>query len=190
MGFNFNNRRIQKFIDDVRNFKTNLIQFDVDRVKREATRQFAVEMTKMVIKTLKSHPDINAPATTGPYESGPGPSIASREAWIVKKDSRGAYSVQPHPEVRQRAVVLNDGLGRIEPTGDGPLRWYVNGVPRFAEFIPADKTHNETRYWQTAFNSLVQSGKMEDIGVTELEAEADRAFNKRTTVVDYEDIYE
>lgn len=180
MGFNFSTRKIREFIDEIRNFKTNLVQFDVDRVKRESAKRFAEEMTDVVIDILVNHDELNVPATSGPYESGPTPSMATKRAWKVRKAGRNDYTVRPHPSVRQRAIVLNDGYGTIEPNGDDPMGFTINGVPRLSYEVEGP---DAARYWQSAFRALLQSDKIDEIAKEELNEEADRAFKSSTTVI-------
>lgn len=142
---------------------------DMDKVKKETLRGIASVAASFVREAVVASPEINAPATEGPYESGPGPSMASKEAWVVDEISDSHFQVRPHPLVRQRAIVLNDGYsGRIEPKQADALRFTVNGVPRFAAWVEGP---DAAGYWEAAFRRLEHSGEFERIGMRELRKE-------------------
>lgn len=147
---------------------------DMESVKEETLRRVAAEMADMVRQAVIEEPDIQSPALNSPYERGEGPSMATKDAWMVEKRGSNRYTVTPHPLVEQRATVLNFGYpGKIRPTNADYLRFTVNGVPIFRKEVEGP---DETGYWQAAFQRLESSDKLEEIAREELSEELEEKF--------------
>lgn len=155
-------------ISDLEEFKFNIEKIDMDKVKTETVRVTANVMAKKVRDAVLQEPRINT-GGSGPYERGEGPSMGTKDAWIVEPKSDDSFEVRPHPLVRQRAIVLNDGYpGTITPDGDKKLRFTVYGVPMFREEVSGPEA---TNYWRVAFQQMQKSREMEKIGERELRKE-------------------
>lgn len=165
---------IGEFSEDLEDFEMSLKAIDMETVKRNTVRRAAQEMASMVRQAVFES-SINSPADKiSPYESGDGPPLATNDAWLVKKESNNEYSVQPKPEVRQRAVVLNFGYpGEITPTDSPFLVFEVNGEPVWAKSVEGPEA---TGYWQKAYQRMQESGKLEEIAEEELSDEFERKF--------------
>lgn len=158
---------------DLDNFLMSVESVDMESVKQETLRRVAEEMASMVRQAVFES-SIKSPADKiSQYEGGAGPPLATNEAWMVNKDGN-RYTVTPHPEVEQRAVVLNFGYpGTIRPTNAEYMRFTVDGVPVYRKEVPGP---DETGYWQVAFQRMEQSGKLEDIAQEELNKEFEEKF--------------
>jgi hypothetical protein len=162
------NYEIGEISDDLEDFRITLRSIDMESVKERTLKRVAQEMSKMVRQAVFES-SIKSPADKiSPYEGGPGPPLATGDAWIVKKEGAN-YVVRPHPEVRQRAVVLNFGYpGEITPNNGEFLRFMVEGEPVFARSVSGPEA---TGYWQAAYQRMENSGKLEDIAGEELRRE-------------------
>lgn len=151
--------------------RAQLGAIDEDEVKKETARRIAEEAAKMVRQAVFES-SIRSPADKiSPYEGGPGPALATSPAWIVEETGKNTYTVSPHPQVRQRAHVLNYGYpGKITPTTADYMRFTVNGVPVFRKEVDGP---DPVGYWEAAFRRLEQSGKIEEIAEEVLEEEVD-----------------
>lgn len=157
-----------EIIDDLEELKFSLDSIDMEKVKRETVRISADKMSEKVRDAVIQDPTINT-GGSGPYESGPGPSMGTKDAWEVISRGNSSFIVKPHPEVEQRAIVLNDGYpGKIEPTGDSPLRFTVYGTPMFAESVDGPEARN---FWRAAFQKMQQNNEVEKIGKNQLQIE-------------------
>lgn len=160
--------------DELEELRFNLDAIDIDKVKQETVRSTAMVMNSMVRQTLVAEERLNIPATKGPYESGPGPSMADKDAWIVEPVGDSEYTVRPHPQVKQRAYVLNYGYsGPITPNSADALRFTINGIPVYRDSVPGPEP---TNYWQAALTRMEKSGKFERIGERELRKEIEEQF--------------
>lgn len=163
--------------EEIEEFGINLSRIDVENVKKETLARTARDLAEIVAMQVVQNTEINAPADTGPHESGPGPSMADgtrKGAWIVKRDGRSEYTVRPHPLVRKRAIVLNYGYpGEITPDNSDYLRFTVDGVPQFRKSVPGPDAAN---YWQAAMNELNSKDKLVKNGEIELRDEVERQF--------------
>lgn len=162
---------IGEFSEDLEDFEMKLKAIDMETVKRNTVRRAAQEMASMVRQAVFES-SIKSPADKiSPYEEGDGPPLATNDAWLVKKKSNNEYSVQPKPQVRQRAVVLNFGYpGEITPTDEPFLVFEVNGEPVWAKSVEGPEP---TGYWQKAYQRMQESGKLEEIAEEELSDEFD-----------------
>lgn len=160
---------IGEFSKDLEDFQMSLEAIDIESVKEKSVRRAAQEMAGMVRQAVFES-SIRSPADKiSPYEGGDGPPLATNEAWLVKKDGANRYTVQPHPRVRQRAVVLNFGYpGEITPKNSEFLVFEVEGQPVFAKSVEGPEA---TGYWQAAYQRMKNSGKFEDIIAEELNEE-------------------
>ena len=160
--------------EDLENFALSVQAVDMESVKEETLKRVASEMAEMVRQAVIAEPSITTPALNSPYERGPGPSMATKDAWQVTKAGGNRYTVSPHPSVRQRAIVLNFGYpGMIRPTNADYLRFTVDGVPVFRKEVPGP---DETGYWQAAFQRMESSDKLEQIAQEELDEELEEKF--------------
>lgn len=171
MAINFRIQNIQK---DLEKMNANLEAIDMESVKERTTRRVAEKMASMVRQAVFES-SIKSPASKiSPYESGDGPPLATNDAWMARKTGANRYSVFPHPEVRQRAIVLNFGYpGMIRPTNKDYLRFTVNGVPTFRKEV---KGPDAVGYWQVAYRRMESSGKLEEIAEEELNIEFEEKF--------------
>lgn len=160
---------IGEFSEDLQDFQMTLEAIDMESVKENTVRRAAEEMASMVRQAVFES-SIKSPASKiSPYESGDGPPLATNEAWMVEKDGPNRYTVRPHPQVRQRAVVLNFGYpGEITPKNGEFLRFTVEGEPVYARSVEGP---DETGYWQAAYRRMQNSGKIEEIAAEELNRE-------------------
>jgi len=159
---------------DLENFLFSVEAVDMESVKERTLKRVAAEMADIVRQTVIAEPKITTPALNSPYERGPGPSMATMDAWQVSKSGANRYIVSPHPLVRQRAVVLNFGYpGMIRPTNADYLRFTVDGVPVFRKEVPGP---DETGYWSAAFQRMESSDKLEEIAQDELNKELEEKF--------------
>lgn len=173
---------------EVDNLQTDLVEFeeyidsvDMEKVFRTTIKEAATTLAEMVRQAVVAEEDIRSPARlNSPFENGPGPSMARRRAWKVKKKG-DRYIVKPHPEVEQRATVLNSGWGTITPNSADKLAFTVSGIPSSSEgttetrsLIQKDSVDgpDETAYWQAALRRFEESDELERIGVRELREEA------------------
>jgi len=160
--------------EDLNRMSANIEAVDMDSVKERTLKRVAGAMADHVREAVVAEPDITTPALNSQYEQGPGPNMARRAAWQVRKTGANRYSVFPHPEVRQRAVVLNFGYpGMIRPTNSEYLRFTIDGVPVFRKEVEGP---DETGYWQAAYQQLQSSNKLERIAEEELNAEFEAVF--------------
>jgi len=160
---------IGKFSDDLDDFQATLEAIDMESVKERTVKRAADEMAGMVRQAVFES-SIKSPASKiSPYESGDGPPLATNDAWIVTKDGANRYTVRPHPQVRQRAVVLNFGYpGKITPKNGEFLKFTVEGEPVWAREVDGPEA---TGYWQSAIQRMRNSGKLEEIAAEELNEE-------------------
>lgn len=162
---NFEVLGLEQGIDD---FASSIDSINVDKIEKKTLKKAAHELSEMVRQAVVAEDDITSPAMNGPYERGPGPSMATGDAWLVK-ESGDSYTVEPHPQVEQRAVVLNYGYpGEITPNNSEVLKFEVNGVPVFADSVSGP---DYTGYWQAAMRRFRNSGKLKRIAESELEKE-------------------
>jgi len=166
--------QLQNIEKDLAQMSTNIQAVDMESVKERTLKRVAEEMSGMVRQAVFES-NIRSPASKiSPYESGDGPPLATNDAWLVKKTGGNRYSVFPHPEVRQRAMVLNFGYpGMIRPTNAEYLRFTVDGVPVFRKEVEGP---DATGYWQAAFQKMQNSDKLQEIANEELEAEFEEKF--------------
>jgi hypothetical protein len=157
------------------NIEHNLEDLDLDismeEVKRRTLKRAADELAEMVAVAVRSEDDITSPGLNSKYGRGPGPSMATKSAWVVERKGN-SYTVSPHPLVEQRAVVLNYGYpGKIRPKNADFLKFTVKGVPEpiYAKEVDGP---DETGYWQAAMTNFEKSGRLEEIALEELEREA------------------
>lgn len=170
MSNEFNVRQIS---NDLKSLDASIEAIDMEKVERETLKRAANTMSEMVRQAVIAEDNINAPAISGPYQRGEGPTMAQRAAWKVVEDGN-SYRVRPDPRVEQRAIVLNYGHpGRIYPDGDGPLRFYVDGAPVFAESVEAP---DYTGYWQAAMRRFRNSDRLRQMAADELQKEIDDKF--------------
>lgn len=168
------NYSIQNIEKDLAQMSANVEAIDMESVKRRTLKRVADEMSKLVRQAVVDEPSITTPALNSPYKQGPGPSMSRHDAWMVEKTGANRYSVFPHPEVRQRAMVLNFGYpGMIRPTNSEFLRFTVDGTPVYAEEVEGPEY---TGYWQAAYRKLQNSNKLEEIAGQELQAEFEEKF--------------
>lgn len=171
MGIDFGNIGLD---DELGEFRVSIEEINMESVKKRTAKEFANEMAEQVRLAVVAEDDITSPAMNSIYDRGPGPSMASRNAWQVNSMGSNGYRVTPHPQVEKRAAILNYGSdGPITPDGDKPFeimidghpiyRWAVSGVP-------------ETNYWSAAMRNLEASGKIEQIAEKELRAEIEESF--------------
>jgi hypothetical protein len=148
---------------------------DTEKITRNTMRRIAEEMTEMVRVAVVAEDDIKSPASLlSPYEAGDRPQMTQKDAWQVHKVTRDSYTVRPHPNIRQRAVVLNYGYqGRITPTNADYLRFTIDGVPTFRKSVEGP---DETGYWEKAIQKMEQSDKPKRIAKDELEEELDESI--------------
>lgn len=164
---------IAEISEDLDDFQMSLKAIDMESVKENTLERIAEKMAEMVRQAVFGS-SIRSPADKiSPYEGGDGPPMATRDAWIAQKDGN-KWTVTPHPQVRQRAVVLNFGYpGTIRPTDSEYMRFTVNGVPTFRKEVPGPEP---TGYWQAAFRRMEQSGKLTEIASEELDEEFEEKF--------------
>lgn len=168
-----NQFNVRELSSDLNKLNTSLEAVDMEKVERETLKRAAHTMSEMVRQAVIAEDDINAPAISGPYQRGGGPTMAQRAAWKVVEDGN-SYRVIPDPRIEQRAIVLNYGYdGRIYPDGDGPLRFYVDGAPVFAEWVEGP---DYTGYWQAAMRRFRNSDRLRQMAADELQKEIDEKF--------------
>jgi hypothetical protein len=168
MGINF---KQNDFENKLKEFTEDLQSIDVEEVEKRSMKRIASEMSEMVRLAVIAEDDITSPAINSVWDRGPGPSMSQESAWIVKQFGETSYTVEPHPKVEQRAVVLNFGYpGTITPNNTEYMKFNLNGVPIYRKEVPGP---DETGYWQAAFNNLEKSGKVEEIMEEELQKEVD-----------------
>lgn len=173
MPIDLNVSNIQHEISD---FAFKLEKIDMESVKKSTAKRTAEAMSEMVRQAVVAEGDIQSPPIGGnsPYTRGDGPSMSTGAAWLVEQVGSDKYVVTPHPEVRQRAIVLNYGYpGRITPNSAEALRFTIKGVPVFATSV---KGPDPTGYWQAAYRRMQSSDKLERIANDELEKEIDEVF--------------
>lgn len=167
---------VEDLSSDLIELRSDIEAIDMDAVKKRSTKRFAEEMAEYVRKAVVNS-DIQTPGMNSIYGRGPGPSMSTASAWVVKQDGKNRYSVRPHPKVRQRAIVLNYGYpGRITPNDSEALKFEVKGVPEpvFAKSVSGP---DYTGYWQAAMKNLESSGRLEEIANEELEEEVEFKFS-------------
>lgn len=159
--------------EDLEDFQITLRSVDMESVKERTLKRVAKEMSNMVRQAVFES-SIKSPADKiSPYEGGDGPPLATGDAWIVAKEGAN-YTVRPHPEVRQRAVVLNFGYpGEITPNNGEFLKFTVEGQPVWAKSVSGPEA---TGYWQAAYQRMENSGKLQDIAGEELRKEFDESI--------------
>lgn len=164
-----NSFKVRNIQSDLFDLSSSLEAVDMESVKIETIRRSAHAMAEMVRQAVVAEDKIKAPANFhSEYDGGPGPSMAHRNAWNVIKTGN-TYEVRPHPEVKQRAIVLNYGYpGEITPNTADVLKFNINGVPVFAESVSGPEY---TGYWQAAERRFRASGKLERIAAAELREE-------------------
>jgi len=146
------------------------LEIDMEKVERNTLKRSADALAEMVRQAVVDEDSISSPANLlSEYEGGPGPSMSRRKAWVVQR-IRNKWVVRPHPQVEQRATVLNYGYpGRITPNNADALRFTINGVPVYRDSVEGPE---RTRYWQAAVRRFRQSGELERIAQAELREEA------------------
>jgi hypothetical protein len=166
--------RVENIDKDLAQMSANIEAIDMDSVKKKTAKRIAEEMSKMVRQAVFES-GIKSPADKiSKYSGGDGPPMVTNAAWLVRQTGPNRYSVFPHPEVRQRAIVLNYGYpGRITPNSADALRFEVNGTPVFAESVEGPDAYN---YWDKAWRRIQKSKKIDDILGEELEAEFEEKF--------------
>lgn len=157
----------------------NLEELDArtDDIVERAVEKTAEDMAEIVATHVTANPEINSPATSGPYERGPGPSMSTKEAWKVRRMNKNTFQVRPRPEVEQRAIVLERGHipNRIFPKQADVLRFTVNGVPVYRESVQGTTAR---RYWQGALQEIESKNHLGQHLQDEIEEEADRIFGR------------
>lgn len=158
---------IEHNFEDLRH---RLDDIDMENVERMTLKRSANALAEMVREAIVAEDDITSPADLNSiYEGGDGYPLSQRKAWVVEK-SRGSWTVRPHPQVEQRATVLNYGYpGRITPNNADALRFTINGVPIYRDWVEGP---DETGYWQAALRRFRKSGELERIAQAELREEA------------------
>lgn len=155
---------------EVEEFRLSLEAIDMERVKKNTLKDMANNAWRAINKALNREENISF-GLNSKYERGEGPSMFSRNAWVVTKKSNSQYTIRPHPKVEQRAVTLNYGYpGEITPDGDSPMRYTVKGTPRYRWAVSGPEA---TGYWNAAFRQM-RDGKMKEIGERELRKELER----------------
>lgn len=171
MPIEFDVQQIQAQISD---FEFKLDRVDMESVKEKTMKRTADAMAEMVRQAVVAEDDITSPAMNSKYSRGSGPPMATSKAWLTEKVGPNRYIVTPHPEVRQRAIVLNFGYpGRITPNTADALRFTIDGVPVYAKSV---KGPDPTGYWQAAYQRMQSSDKLKRIANEELEKEIDEVF--------------
>lgn len=146
----------------------------MESVKENTAKRTADAMAEIVRQAVVAEDDITSPAMSSKYSRGDGPPMATGAAWLTEKVGPNRYIVTPHPEVRQRAIVLNFGYpGRITPNNSPVLSFTINGVPVAFESV---KGPDATGYWQAAYQRMQQSDKLRRIANDELEGEIEDIF--------------
>lgn len=142
----------------------------MESVKRRTMKRTAEAAAEMVRQAVVAEDDIKSPASLlSEYDSGPGPSLSWSAAWQVDPVGNDRFVLNPHPKVRQRAIVLNFGYsGDITPNQADVLKFNVNGVPMYRESVSGP---DATGYWQAAFQRMRSSDKLERIATGELQRE-------------------
>lgn len=156
--------QVERELDE---FQFSLEQIDMEEVKEDTLRSVAMVLQSYVIQQLRAESKITK-GSESEYEEGPGPSMFSRDAWLIQKDSDSRYRLRPHPQVEQRAFVLNRGWGEITPNSADYMRFTVDGVPVYRESVPGP---DRTQYWQQAFRKLEESGEFERVASNRLQRE-------------------
>jgi len=166
--------QLQNIEKELSQMSTNIQAVDMESVKERTLKRVAERMSWMVRQAVFES-SIKSPASKiSPYESGDGPPLVTNDAWLFKKTGANRYSVFPHKDVRQRAMVLNFGYpGMIRPTNDEYLRFTVDGVPVFRKEVEGP---DAIGYWQAAFQKMQNSDKLQEIANEELDAEFEEKF--------------
>jgi hypothetical protein len=164
---------VENIEKDLEEMEMNLHQIDMESVKEKTLKRVADEMASTVRQAVFES-SIKSPASKiSEYDSGEGPPMATNDAWIVKKDGENRYTVVPHPDVRQRAIVLNFGYPGKITADDGYMEFNVNGTPMYRKEVEGPEA---VGYWQAAFQKLQNSNKLQEIGEEELEIEFEEKF--------------
>jgi len=158
--------------EDLEDFQITLEAIDMESVKEETAKRAAREMSKMVRQAVFES-SINSPAKSeSDFEAGTPPALVMGDAWRVGKRNTGEYFVLPHPNVRQRAIVLNYGYpGKITPNDSEFLKFKVEGEPVWAKEVDGPEA---TGYWQKAIRRMKDSDKLDEIAREELNKEVER----------------
>lgn len=180
MRFNHN------FDDKLREFRQQLglLETQVDDAVSKAVEKTAEDMAEIVRTNVVADSGIKSPsdlqsryyigAPSGSDYKSDGPPMSQERAWMVEGNGRGEFVVKPDPRVRQRAWILHVGhSGHTKPGSEGPMRFYVDGVPKFRQSIgPLDAR----QYWRKATQEIEQSDRFEQHLLDELEKKADEVF--------------
>lgn len=170
MPVEFGTLQIQNDLEDLR-FSIEAI--DMENVKKETLKSIGTIMSKRVADAVEDSPHIQT-GNKGPYESGRGPSMGTKDAWVVKSGGKNRYTLTPHPLVAQRAYVLNEGWpGGMEPNNAEAMKFTVNGVPMFREHVDGPIAAG---YWEAAFDQMEKSGQFERVARNTLEREIGEQF--------------
>ena len=165
---------VAEISDDLEDFQMSLQAINMESVKEQTLRRVAQEMAEAVRQAVVAEDDITSPAMNGPNERGKGPSMATGDAWLVEKEGSNSYTVQPHPQVRQKTVVLNFGYpGEITPKNGEFLKFTIEGEPVWARSVEGPES---TGYWQAAYQQMEKSGRLREIAEQELEEEFEEKF--------------
>lgn len=171
MGLEFN---VSGIIPDLEEFERDLDDIDMERVRHRTSKRLAEAMFKMVQKAMRQSDKFESLHLNSRYSSHDGhdgPSISRRSAWSIQSTGTGSHSIRPIEAVEQRAHVLNYGHpGRITPTNEDYLKFYIDGVPTFRKSVEGPDPSN---YWEKAIEMLQKSDKPERIMEDELEKEFD-----------------
>lgn len=145
---------------------------NIEGAVAEGVLRTAEDMQEAVRQAVVAHPDIQSPANLiSQYDGGPGPPMAQTRAWQVIQLGDGAYEVRPHPQVRQRAVILEFGSSSpIVPRNANALRFNVNGVPVFADSVSGIEAR---RYWRSALRKVMQEDRLAENIAAAVEDEFD-----------------
>lgn len=172
---------------EIDNLQADLIEFqeevesiNMQKVYRTTAKEAATTLAEMVRQAVVAEDKIKTPASLwSPYDSGPGPSLSERNAWMVTGDG-DQYIVKPKPKVEQRATVLNAGWGTITPNSAPKLAFNVGGIaadPNSSNETGVVRTESvdgpdKTGYWQAALRRFEASDEFKRIGLQELREEA------------------
>jgi hypothetical protein len=171
MGLNVS---IDNWEEEFADFRFSVEDIDMEEVKQEAVKKTAHDLAEMVRLQAKEADEFTTPGINSIYSRGKGPSMATKDAWNVEPRGPNEYIVKPHPSVEQRAYVLNYGYpGRIYPNNADALRFTVDGVPVFAEWVEGPEA---SHYWQAAMRAIESGNKMVENGEIALREEIEEAF--------------
>jgi hypothetical protein len=159
--------------DGLKEIGLKLTEVDMDRVEKESLERMTDAMRNNVRQAVFESGEIQSPARKiSKYEAGPGPAMATKDAYRVIQDGN-RFVLTPRPLVRTRAVVLNEGYpGMIRPNGPSPMRFTINGFPTYRYAVRGPV---KSAFWENAFQKLQNDGRIPRIMKEELEEEFDES---------------